>query len=73
MGRSNTTVTIPHKLTKGKELVVLTREEYEKILNHNEKVAEVLKIIAEGEEAYREKRTIAASSLEEALKIYERI
>ncbi|PIU68020.1 MAG: hypothetical protein COS84_02245 [Armatimonadetes bacterium CG07_land_8_20_14_0_80_40_9] len=73
MGRSNTIVTIPQKLTKGKELVVLTREEYEKILNHNEKVAEVLKIIAEGEEAYREKRTIAASSLEEALKIYERI
>lgn len=70
MQRDITTVSIPCKLTKGKELVVLTRDEYERILSYNEKIAEALQVIAEGEQAYRKKKTVAASSLEEALKIY---
>ena len=63
-------VSIPRRLTKGEELVVLTKEEYTRIVRHNEETSEVLRIIAEGEKAYREGKTITASSLKQALKLY---
>lgn len=63
-------VNIPQKLTGGKELVILPRDEYERLVQRNQEIVEVLRIIAEGEKAYREGKTIATSSLDEALKIY---
>lgn len=63
-------VNIPKKLTGGKELVVLSRDEYEHLVRRNQEIVEVLRIIAEGEKAYRGEKTISASSLDEALKIY---
>lgn len=70
MKNTGSVLTIPKKLTKGEELIVLTRREYENSVRHNREILEVLKIIAEGEQAYREGKTISASSLDEALKLY---
>ena len=64
------TVTIPKRMTHGEELVVLRRDEYEHLIRHTEETAEALRVIAEGEKAFREGRTIKAASLKEALKIY---
>lgn len=64
------TLTIPKQMTHGEELVVLRRDEYEQLIRHTEETAEALRVIAEGEKAFREGRTIKASSLKEALKIY---
>ena len=64
------TLTIPKRMTHGEELVVLRRDEYEDLIRHAEETAEALRVIAEGEKAFREGRTIKASSLKEALKIY---
>ena len=64
------TLTIPKRMTHGEELVVLRRDEYEQLIRHAEETAEALRVIAEGEKAFREGRTIKASSLKEALKIY---
>ncbi len=64
------TLTIPKRMTRGEELVVLRRDEYEHLIRHAEETAEALRVIAEGEKAFREGRTIKASSLKEALKIY---
>lgn len=63
-------VSIPRTLTHGRELVVLTREEYEKEILRSREIAEALRIVAEGEREYREGRTLKASSLEEALKLH---
>lgn len=63
-------VSIPRKITKGEELVVLTRKEYERLRRRTEETKQVLQIIAEGEKEYRKGRTIVASSLEEALKLH---
>ena len=64
------TLTIPKRLTHGEELVVLRRDEYNHLLRQAQETADALKIIAEGENAYRQGRTVKASSLKEALKIY---
>ena len=64
------TLTIPKRLTHGEELVVLRRDEYNHLLRRTQETADALKIIAEGENAYRQGRTVKASSLKEALKIY---
>lgn len=64
------TLTIPKRITHGEELVLLRKDEYERLIRLNEGIAHALKVIAEGEMAYREGRTIKASSLKEALKIY---
>ena len=63
-------ITIPPKVTGGEELIILTRQEYERRIRKARGTAKALEIIAEGEQAYRDKRTIQAASLEEALKIY---
>ena len=64
------TLTIPKRLTHGEELVVLRRDEYNHLLRQAQETADALKIIAEGENAYRQGQTVKASSLKEALKIY---
>lgn len=64
------TLTIPKRITHGEELVLLRKDEYERLIHHKEEILHTLKVIAEGEKAYREGRTIKASSVKEALKIY---
>ena len=66
--RSRPRVVIPKTFTRGMELVVLTRERYEQEVRRGKEIAATLQAIAEGERAHREGRTLAASSLEEALK-----
>lgn len=65
-------LTIPKRITHGEELVLLRKDEYERLIHHKEEIVHALSVIAEGEKAYREGRTIKASSLKEALKIYDR-
>lgn len=64
------TLIIPKRITHGEELVLLRKDEYERLIHHKEEIAYALRVIAEGEKAYREGRTIKAASLKEALKIY---
>ncbi len=64
------TLTIPKRITHGEELVLLRKDEYERLICYKEEIAHALRVIAEGEKAYREGRTIKAASLKEALKIY---
>ena len=68
--RNGSIVSIPRRMTHGKELIVLTREEYERIVRRTRDIAEALQILAEGEQAHREGRTLRASSLEEALRLH---
>ena len=68
--RKGSIVSIPRRMTHGKELIVLTREEYERIVRRTRDMTKALQIIAEGEQAYREGRTLKASSLEEALRLH---
>ena len=63
-------LTVPKRLTHGEELVVLRKDEYERLLRQAGEIADALKIIAEGEQAHREGRAIRASSLKEALRLY---
>ncbi len=63
-------INIPKRLTKGKELVVLTKEEYERLVQRREETLHALRVIAEGERAHREGKTLQASSLEEALRLH---
>jgi hypothetical protein len=62
--------TIPKRLTNGKELVVVQKEEYERLVKHDQEVKHALKVIAQGEKDYREGKAVKASCLKEALKIY---
>jgi len=64
------TLTIPKRMTHGDELVLLRKDEYERLLRYKEEIAHALRVISEGEKAHREGRTVKASSLKEALKIY---
>ena len=68
--RYGSVIAIPRALTHGKELVVLTREAYERDVRHTKEIVEALQIVASGEREYREGRTVRASSLEEALKLH---
>lgn len=63
-------LTIPKRITHGEELVLLRKDEYERLIHRAEEIAQALRVIADGEKAYREGRTIKACSLKEALKIY---
>ncbi|MEK6647419.1 MAG: hypothetical protein AABY84_12185 [Candidatus Firestonebacteria bacterium] len=64
----DTPISIPKRITKGKELVVLTKDEYNRLVETKKETLQILQIIAEGEKAYREGKTIVASSLKQALK-----
>ena len=66
------TLTIPKRITHGEELVLLRKEEYERLVCYKEEIAHALKVIAEGEKSYKEGKTIKAFSLKEALKIYDK-
>jgi len=66
----NNVVTIPRKITNGKELIILTREEYNNRLKRSKEVFTALQIIAEGERVYRQGKTVVSSSPKEALKMY---
>ncbi len=69
-GRCGSVVSIPRALTHGRELVVLTREEYERKVLRSQEIAGALRIIAEGEREYQEGRTLKADSLSDALKLH---
>ncbi len=62
------TIVIPRRLTHGKDLVVMTREEYERNVHRSDEILHALQVIAEGERAHREGRTVKAASLDEALR-----
>jgi len=62
--------TIPKRLTNGKELVVVQKDEYDRLVKHDREVKYALKVIAQGEKDYREGKAVKASCLREALKIY---
>ena len=66
--RHNPPLVIPKALTHGIELIVLTRETYEREVKRGKDIAHALQVIVEGEQAHREGRTVRASSLEDALK-----
>ena len=70
MAANSNVINIPRELTGGKDLVILPRDEYEKLIQRNQEIVEALQTIAEGEKNYREGNTIIASSLDEALRIY---
>jgi hypothetical protein len=42
------------------------------MVRESQEIVQALKVIAEGEQSYREKKTIKAFSVKEALKIYAR-
>ena len=48
------TLTIPKRITHGDELVLLRKDEYERLIRHKEEIAHALRVIAEGEKAYSE-------------------
>ena len=52
------------------ELVILTRDVYEREVTRSKEITDALQAIAEGERAHREGRTLKAASLEEALKLH---
>jgi hypothetical protein len=61
-------VTIPSRITKGEELVVIPRSLYEKIKREREEKI-IDRIIELGEKELKEGKTIVAKSSKEALKI----
>ncbi len=63
-------IAIPRALTHGKELVVLTRETYEREVHRAKEIADVLQIVAAGEREHREGRMLRAASLQEALTLH---
>ena len=60
-----TTITIPKRLTRGEELVVLPRQEYERLQKHLSEVQDVLKKIRRGEREFRLGKTRVIQSLAE--------
>lgn len=68
--RNGVKIVIPKALTHGMELIILSRETYEREVRRGKEIADALQVIAEGERAYREGRTLKAASLEEALKLH---
>jgi hypothetical protein len=61
-------VTIPSRITKGEELVIIPRSLYERIKREREEKI-VDRIIELGEKELKEGKTIVAKSSKEALKI----
>lgn len=61
---------IPKALTGGMDLIILTRDVYEREVRQGREIANALQLIAEGERAHREGRTLKASSLQKALALH---
>jgi len=60
-------VTIPSKITKGEELVVIPRSLYEEFSRWKEEIKEVLKKVERGKKAYKEGKTYVVKSPRELL------
>lgn len=58
-------VTIPKQLTHGAELVVVRRDEYERLQRHVAEVQDALAKIRRGEQEYRTGKTRIVQSLAE--------
>jgi len=62
-------ITIPSRITKGEELVVIPRSLYEKFSRREAEEKIIDEIISLGEKELKEGKTIIAKSSKEALKI----
>lgn len=62
-------ITIPSRITKGEDLVVIPRSLYEKIIKKELEEEIIDEIISSGERELKERKTIIAKSSKEALKI----
>lgn len=56
------TITIPKKITKGEELVVIPRSLYEKFFHREKEIKEVLNKVKRGRKAYKEGKTYIVDS-----------
>jgi hypothetical protein len=61
-------VTIPSRITKGEELVIIPRSLYEKFFRWEKELKEVLEKVERGKRAYREGKTYIVKSPRELLK-----
>lgn len=64
------TITIPKKIAKGEELIVIPRSLYEKFVRWERELKEVLEKVERGKKAYREGKTYIVESPRELLKKY---
>jgi len=60
-------VTIPQKLTKGEELIVIPRSVYEKFSHWEKELEEVLAKVERGKKALKERKTYVVKSPRELL------
>lgn len=61
-----TTITIPKNLTRGDELIVVRRKEYEQLQKHLKEIQDALAKISRGEKELREGKTrVTTKSLSE--------
>lgn len=64
------TITIPQKITKGEELVIVPRKEYEKLLSYIRRKKKLDKDLEEALEEVRNGKTIGPfSTLKEGLRV----
>ncbi|HHT9126640.1 MAG TPA: hypothetical protein ACFYD6_12625 [Candidatus Brocadiia bacterium] len=63
--KSISKITIPKRITDGKELIVIRRQEYEQLLRHLAEVKDALTKIRKGEKELKEGRTRVIESLAE--------
>lgn len=61
------TITIPKKITKGEELVVIPRSLYEKFSRWDKELKEVLAKVKRGKKAYKKGKTYVVKSPQELL------
>ncbi|MBI4689964.1 MAG: hypothetical protein HY754_06820 [Nitrospirae bacterium] len=58
-----TTLTIPKRITRGEELIVVRRQEYERLKKHLAEVKDALVKIRQGEKELKEGKTKVIKSL----------
>ncbi|KPJ56784.1 hypothetical protein AMJ49_03880 [Parcubacteria bacterium DG_74_2] len=64
---SKNVISIPSKITKGEELIVIPRSLYEKFVLWEKEVKDVLEKVERGRKAYREGKTYEVKSPRELL------
>ena len=62
-----TIVTIPKKITKGDELIIVPRKDFESFQKSQREVKDALEKIGRGNKEYRQKKTRVVSSPKELL------
>lgn len=62
-----TTVTIPKRITKGEELVIVPSKDFEAFRRWQIEAKDALAKVARGRREYRQKKTIVATSPKELL------